>query len=55
MIKGKQSIEFENTPYVIGYACTAGKKEGEAPCPAHPLGKRAFLQSSAWKLYRYNK
>lgn len=27
MIKGKQSIEFENTPYVIGYACTAGKRK----------------------------
>lgn len=30
-IIGKQSILFENPPYVIGYSSVAGKKEGEGP------------------------
>lgn len=30
-IIGKQSIQFENPPYVIGYSSVAGKKEGEGP------------------------
>lgn len=31
MLKGKQSIAFENTPYVISTASVVGKKEGEGP------------------------
>ncbi|ROR27308.1 stage V sporulation protein AD [Mobilisporobacter senegalensis] len=30
-IVGKQSIQFENPPYVIGYSSIAGKKESEGP------------------------
>lgn len=30
-IKGKQSIEFKNTPYIIESASIVGKKEGEGP------------------------
>jgi len=30
-IKGKQSIEFENPPHIIGGATVVGKKEGEGP------------------------
>lgn len=28
---GKQSIQFENPPYITAHACYAGKKEGEGP------------------------
>lgn len=28
---GKQSIRFDNPPYVVGYASITGKKEGEGP------------------------
>ena len=31
MIKGKQSIEFEEPPYLMGSASVVGKKEGEGP------------------------
>ena len=31
MLKGKQSIEFENSPYIISTASVVGKKEGEGP------------------------
>ena len=31
MVKGKQSIEFEQPPYIVNYASIVGKKEGEGP------------------------
>ena len=31
MVKGKQSIEFHNAPYIISTGCVAGKKESEGP------------------------
>lgn len=31
MLKGKQSIEFEITPYIVSHASVVGKKEGEGP------------------------
>ena len=31
MLKGSQSIVFENAPYVIASASVVGKKEGEGP------------------------
>ena len=29
MITGKQSISFENPPYIVNYASIVGQKEGE--------------------------
>lgn len=51
MIKGKQSIEFENTPYVIGYACTAGKKEGEGPLGSYidTISEDAMFGMQTWE------
>ena len=41
MIKGKQSLEFEQAPYLTFAASVAGKKEGEgplgAPCRKFPV------------------
>ena len=34
MIKGKQSLAFEQTPYLTCAASVAGKKEGEGPLGA---------------------
>ena len=31
MLKGKQSILFDNTPYLISSGSVVGKKEGEGP------------------------
>ena len=31
MIKGKQSIAFENPPYILSAASIVGQKEGEGP------------------------
>ncbi|MBO5158581.1 MAG: stage V sporulation protein AD [Lachnospiraceae bacterium] len=31
MITGKQSISFENPPYIVNYASIVGQKEGEGP------------------------
>ena len=31
MVKGLQSIAFETSPYLVGSASVAGKKEGEGP------------------------
>lgn len=31
IIKGQQSIEFENPPYLLGWASVVGEKEGEGP------------------------
>lgn len=31
MITGKQSISFENPPYIVNYASIVGKKEGDGP------------------------
>ena len=31
MLKGKQSILFDNAPYLLASGCVAGKKEGEGP------------------------
>ena len=31
MITGKQSISFENPPYILNYASIVGQKEGEGP------------------------
>lgn len=31
MLKGKQSISFENAPYIVSHAAVVGKKEGEGP------------------------
>ena len=31
MLKGKQSIEYNEAPYIISHASVVGKKEGEGP------------------------
>ena len=31
MIQGKQSITFEQPPYILSYASIVGKKEGDGP------------------------
>lgn len=31
MIKGKQSIQFEKSPYIVGSGSIVGVKEGEGP------------------------
>ncbi len=55
MLKGKQSIAFENTPHIISTASVVGKKEGEGPignlfdkiCEDNLLGAKTWEEAES--------
>ena len=51
-IRGKQSIEFANTPYIVSSASIAGKKESEGPLGKmfDVVGKDDLFGEDTWEM-----
>lgn len=50
-IMGKQSVQFENPPYIISYSSIAGKKEGEGPLGSYfdEIEEDAMFGGKSWE------